>query len=250
MGDEALEADAVVWACGGWLADLFPGLVTVTTTHQDLFFIDGGEPWAQAPGWVDYDGAVYGTGDLDGLGVKGAPDFEGPPLAPEDDLPPTNPDNERWIRDYFARRFPALAEAPLKCSTSCRYELSPTRTSSPPRTPSTRRCGWSAAAPATASSTARRWRRSWPRRCAAASRCPSASGSASVRRAVDAHVGFRSLTPGYFPVQCAPRSSPSPSCSPPRPPPLRRTRSSSRPASRRRGPTTRPASPRRTTRTR
>ena len=120
-----LEADAVVWACGGWLPGLFPGLAAVTTTRQDLFFLDGGEPWTRAPGWVEYDAAVYGTGDLDGLGVKGAPDFEGPPLAPDDDLPPTDPDNERWIREYFARRFPALAEAPLKWSTTCRYELSP-----------------------------------------------------------------------------------------------------------------------------
>ena len=122
---QRLEADAVVWACGGWLPHLFPGLATLTTTRQDLFFIDGGEPWTRAPGWVEYDAAVYGTGDLDDLGVKGAPDFEGPALAPDDDLPRTDPDNERWIRDYFARRFPALAEAPLKSSTTCRYELSP-----------------------------------------------------------------------------------------------------------------------------
>jgi sarcosine oxidase len=125
VNGDALEADAVVWSCGGWLPQLFPELVSVKTTHQDLFFIDGGEPWTDAPGWVDYDGAVYGTGDLDGLGVKGAPDTEGPPLAPDDDLPPSNPDNERWIRDYFASRFPALADAPLKSSTTCRYELSP-----------------------------------------------------------------------------------------------------------------------------
>jgi glycine/D-amino acid oxidase-like deaminating enzyme len=125
VGAETLEADAVVWACGGWLTGLFPGLVSLTTTRQDLFFLDGGEAWTRAPGWVDYDGAVYGTGDLDELGVKGAPDFEGPPLAPDAELPATDPDNERWIREYFSRRFPALAEAPLKGSTSCRYELSP-----------------------------------------------------------------------------------------------------------------------------
>ena len=144
--------------------------------------MDGGEPWTHAPGWVDYDGAVYGTGDLDDLGVKGAPDFEGPPLAPDDDLPPTNPDNERWIRDYFARRFPALADAPLKWSTTLPLRALPRlalhRRAS---TPSTRACGCSAAAPATASSTGRRWRSGWPPRCAGASRCPSASGSASAR---------------------------------------------------------------------
>jgi sarcosine oxidase len=125
VNGDALEADAVVWSCGGWLQQLFPELVSVKTTRQDLFFLDGGEPWTHAPSWVEYDGAVYGTGDLDGLGVKGAPDLEGPPLAPEADLPPSDPDNERWIRDYFARRFPALADAPLKSSTTCRYELSP-----------------------------------------------------------------------------------------------------------------------------
>jgi sarcosine oxidase len=122
---ERLEADAVVWACGGWLADLFPELESLRTTRQDLFFLDGGEAWTRAPGWVDYDGAVYGTGDLDGLGVKGAPDFEGPPLAPDADLPAADPANERWIRSYFERRFPALAGAPLKGTTTCRYELSP-----------------------------------------------------------------------------------------------------------------------------
>ena len=125
VAGERLEAGAVVWACGGWLRHLFPGLASVTTTRQDLFFLDGGEPWTHAPGWVDYDGAVYGTGDLDGLGVKGAPDFEGPPLAPDADLPEADPDNERWFRDYCTRRFPALADAPLKSSTTCRYELSP-----------------------------------------------------------------------------------------------------------------------------
>ena len=120
-----MEADAVVWACGGWLTELFPADVNLTTTRQDLFFLDGGPPWTRAPGWVDYDGAVYGTGDLDGLGVKCAPDFEGPPLAPGTELPQADPGNERWIRDYCDLRFPALAAAPLKGSTTCRYELSP-----------------------------------------------------------------------------------------------------------------------------
>ena len=125
LDGERLEADAVVWACGGWLTELFPGHVNLTTTRQDLFFLDGDPAWTRAPGWVDYDGAVYGTGDLDGLGVKCAPDFEGPPLAPDAELPPVDPANERWVRDYCELRFPALAAAPLKGSTTCRYELSP-----------------------------------------------------------------------------------------------------------------------------
>jgi len=120
-----LEADIVVWACGAWLAELFPELVSLRTTRQDLFFLDGGPAWAGVPGWVDYDAATYGTGDLDGLGVKAAPDGEGPELAPGAPLPPADPENERRIRAYLAHRFPALAEAPLRSARTCRYELSP-----------------------------------------------------------------------------------------------------------------------------
>ena len=140
LGDgERLEADAVVWACGGWLPQLFPGFVTLATTHQDLFFLDGGEAWTRAPGWVDYDGAVYGTGDLDGLGVKGAPDFEGPPLAPDARAPAGRP-GQRALDPRLLRaplpgaRGRAAQELDVRAATSCR----PTRTSSPRRIPSTR----------------------------------------------------------------------------------------------------------------
>ena len=66
------EADAVVWACGAWLATLFPEHVQLRVTRQDLFFFDGGRAWRTppVPSWVDYDGAVYGTADLDGIGAK------------------------------------------------------------------------------------------------------------------------------------------------------------------------------------
>ena len=242
-GGERLEADAVVWACGGWLPELFGGLVTLATTRQDLFFLDGGEPWTRAPGWVDYDGAVYGTGDLDGLGVKGAPDLEGPPLAPDAELPEADPANERWLRDYCARRFPALADAPLKSSTTCRYELSPDShfVAAPhPEHPTVWLLGGGSGhgfkhGPAMAErmAAALRGGEALPARL----RPRRARG-----RALHAHVGFGGLTPGYIPVRCAPPCCRSPSsCSPPRRLPLRR------PASRRPGPTTPPASPPRRT---
>src|SRR5262249_55311993 len=68
-----LEADAVIWACGPWLGSLFPGVVSIRATSQDVsFFVPPGPGWTTAdiPGWVDYDGAFYGHPDLDGLGVK------------------------------------------------------------------------------------------------------------------------------------------------------------------------------------
>jgi sarcosine oxidase len=121
-----LEGDAVVWACGGWLAGLFPGLVNLAVTRQELLFVDGGPAWRAAgvPGWVDYDRAMYGTADLDELGVKAALDVEGPPLDPDAELDDT-PTTEPVVRAYLHDRFPALEHAPLAEARACRYELTP-----------------------------------------------------------------------------------------------------------------------------
>jgi glycine/D-amino acid oxidase-like deaminating enzyme len=121
-----LGGDAVVWACGAWLATLFGDLVSLAVTRQELLFLDGGPAW-RAPGvpaWVDYDRALYGTADIDGLGVKAAFDKEGPPLDPDDELP-TEPTTEYPVRMYMRDRFPALERARLLETRACRYELSP-----------------------------------------------------------------------------------------------------------------------------
>ena len=123
LGDERLDADLVVWACGVWLRELFADLVSLRITRQELYFFAGGPAWAGVPAWVDYDLAAYGTGDIDGLGVKAAPDIEGPPLTPEDELPEVSADGEAVARGYLRGRFPALADVPLVGGTTCRYEL-------------------------------------------------------------------------------------------------------------------------------
>jgi glycine/D-amino acid oxidase-like deaminating enzyme len=126
-GGRALEADVVVWACGGWLGRLFGAHVAIRTTCQELFFFDGGPAWAAegVPAFVDFDGAIYGTRDIDGLGVKAAPDRDGPPLEPDAELPAASAAGEATARGFLAERFPALAGAPLSGSKCCRYELSP-----------------------------------------------------------------------------------------------------------------------------
>jgi sarcosine oxidase len=116
-----LEGDAVVWACGPWLAGLFPEHVSLRVTQQELLFFDAGRQWHDVPGWCDYDRAAYGTPDLDGLGAKAAADYEGPELDPDAELPESTA-TEQTVRDYFAVRFPALAGAPLRESRTCRYE--------------------------------------------------------------------------------------------------------------------------------
>jgi sarcosine oxidase len=123
---ERLDGDVVVWACGGWLSKLFGDVVALSVTRQELLFLDGGDAWRApgVPGWVDYDHAMYGTADIDAIGVKAALDVEGPPLDPDAALDDT-PRTEAKVREYMRLRFPALADAPLNEARSCRYELTP-----------------------------------------------------------------------------------------------------------------------------
>jgi sarcosine oxidase len=122
-----LEADVVVWACGAWMAALFADVLDLRITHQDVFFFGADGRWAApgVPGWVDFDGAAYGMGDLDGRGVKVGPDQEGPGVASLTAERRNDPELERAARAYLAHRFPALAGAPLVGSRVCQYEMTP-----------------------------------------------------------------------------------------------------------------------------
>jgi sarcosine oxidase len=122
---ERLGADVVVWACGAWLARLFPDLVRLRVTRQEVLHFGAPIAWETppVPAWVEYDAAFYGLGDLDGRGVKVSPDREGPEFDPDrDDRMPTR-EAEQAARAYLARRFPTLAEAPLVFSRVCPYAL-------------------------------------------------------------------------------------------------------------------------------
>jgi glycine/D-amino acid oxidase-like deaminating enzyme len=125
-----LDVGQVVWACGPWLPTVLGEAVApvgLRVTQQDVLFFGAGPDWATppVPGWVDYDAAAYGLGDLDGRGVKCAPDVEGPPIDPEAGERTVLPDNLARARTYLARRFPALAGAPLIGSRTCPYTLTP-----------------------------------------------------------------------------------------------------------------------------
>jgi glycine/D-amino acid oxidase-like deaminating enzyme len=126
LGDgRRLEADRVVWACGAWLPRLFPELVELRVTQQDLFFFAAPPEWSTPPlpGFVDYDGAAYGLGALDGNGLKLGPDVDGPPLDPDQWPRSPRPHNEKLTRDYLRLRFPALADAPISSHAVCQYSL-------------------------------------------------------------------------------------------------------------------------------
>jgi glycine/D-amino acid oxidase-like deaminating enzyme len=122
LGEDVLEADRVVWACGSWLGELFPGVAPVRPALQEVFFFDTGTP--PGPGWVDYDGAFYGHGNIDARGIKVCPDVEGPSFDP-DGPRPGDPARARAAAAYLAQRFPAHAGASLLSSSTCPYELTP-----------------------------------------------------------------------------------------------------------------------------
>jgi glycine/D-amino acid oxidase-like deaminating enzyme len=153
VGDEVIEADAVVCACAPWLPKLFPDLIAKSVTQQDTFFFDVAADWQTppTPAWLDQD--VYGVGDL-GNGFKLATGLPGHELDPEVDERTVSAEAPRAARAYLARRFPALSGARLTGGQQC-----PRRRGAPQsshRTPDIPPYGSSAAAPA-CSSMLRHW---------------------------------------------------------------------------------------------
>jgi sarcosine oxidase len=118
----SVDGDVVVWACGAWLPGLFD--VPIRVTKQDTFYFAADE-WTSppVPAFVDYDAAIYGHGNLDGLGVKVAPDEEGPAFDPERSERTVSPETESAARAYLSERFPALKDAPVSYATVCQYAL-------------------------------------------------------------------------------------------------------------------------------
>jgi sarcosine oxidase len=126
------EADAFAFACGPWLASLFPaqmaGLLNVT--KQDIIFYgpaagDGRYREGGCPTWCDYDGPLYGIPGIDERGFKIAYDLYGPPFDPTNGERIASPESIEATRRYLRRRFPGLADAPVVETRVCQYEATP-----------------------------------------------------------------------------------------------------------------------------
>ena len=126
---DSLVADHFVFACGAWLAKVFPDLLgrRIYPTQQEIFYFSPppGDTDFQPPAmpaWFDFDALVYGAADLEGRGFKLSVDRHGPPIDPDasDRLP--NAELLATARDYLARRFPKLRAAALNESRVCQYE--------------------------------------------------------------------------------------------------------------------------------
>jgi glycine/D-amino acid oxidase-like deaminating enzyme len=121
--DDHPAADVVVWACGSWLPQVFPGLVELKISRRDVFFFGTDASWRGTPGFCEYDAPFYGHGEIAGLGAKIAPDLPGETVDPDtlDRLPSRQ--LEQVARDYAAHRFPGLAQAPVVGGRVCQYDL-------------------------------------------------------------------------------------------------------------------------------
>lgn len=130
---ERMTAARFVFACGPWLPKLFPALLghRIFPTRQEVFFFrppagDSRFAAGSLPGWADFNGGdiYYGFPDLEGRGFKIAHDAHGPPIDPDQGDRIPSADALSDVRRFMARRFPALADAPLNEARVCQYENS------------------------------------------------------------------------------------------------------------------------------
>lgn len=126
-------ADHLVYACGPWIAELFPQQLMgrIVATRQEVYHFgapQGDTRFAppELPVWADFNNGriVYGIPDIEGAGFKIAFDTHGPVVDPDTMDRSLTPAGIAAARAYVARRFPGLADAPLIGGRVCQYENS------------------------------------------------------------------------------------------------------------------------------
>lgn len=126
---ERIFAGSFVFACGPWLPKLFPELLRdlIHPTRQEVFFFGaptGDHRFAspQIPVWLDFQELIYTVPDLEGRGFKVAIDRHGPTCDPDTLDRVVTMDGLMEVREYLARRVPALKDAPVLETRVCQYE--------------------------------------------------------------------------------------------------------------------------------
>jgi glycine/D-amino acid oxidase-like deaminating enzyme len=129
LAGETISAGTFIFACGAWLPDLFPELLTqrIFPTRQEVFFFappagDAAFAYPAMPAWFHHPDLVYGLPDLENRGFKISVDKHGPPFDPETGTRLASAQGLAIARDYLAQRFPRLKDAPLTESRVCQYE--------------------------------------------------------------------------------------------------------------------------------
>jgi glycine/D-amino acid oxidase-like deaminating enzyme len=131
----SIEADLYLFACGPWLSRILPDVIgdRVHATRQEIFFFgaprDDAEAFSRLPVWINFSAPgqrlFYGIPVAESRGFKVADDTRGEDFDPtEGDRTPSREGALR-AREFLARRFPRLKDAPLVESRVCQYEESP-----------------------------------------------------------------------------------------------------------------------------
>jgi sarcosine oxidase len=128
-GGGMLSANDFVFACGPWLPKVFPELLgdRIFPSRQEVFFFGvraGGVQFAMPfmPTWIDSKDEFYGMPDLESRGFKVANDKHGEKVDPDTQSRIASPEALAAAREYVARRFPQLKDAPVVESRVCQYE--------------------------------------------------------------------------------------------------------------------------------
>lgn len=128
-GGEEISAGKFVFACGSWLAKMFPEILgrRLFVTRQEVFYF--GLPAGDArfappalPTFLFQNEESYGMPDIENRGLKIALDAHGVPVDPDTQSRVVSEKSAQAMREYVARRFPALKDAPIAETRVCQYE--------------------------------------------------------------------------------------------------------------------------------
>jgi len=124
-----ISAGAYVFACGSWLGKVFPEILgpRIFPSRAEIFFFGAPSGSTQfneshLPTWLYLADEFYGMPDIESRGFKVANDRHGERVDPDTQSRIASPSGAEAARAFVARRFPALAGAPIVETRVCQYE--------------------------------------------------------------------------------------------------------------------------------
>ncbi len=126
---EKITAGTFVFACGSWLPKLFPDVMAqrMFVTRQEILFfgVPPGDRFFTQPAmptWLYLKDEFYGMPDIESRGFKVANDRHGAAADPDTQSRVASTEAVQAAKEFVARRFPALANAPVVETRVCQYE--------------------------------------------------------------------------------------------------------------------------------